>query len=111
MERRQNTNATAERFSEYGWLPPWKLREQYVEPVAVDADDAQTRLYLAVVTGQVRARFEGRTLSLKQITLMSDIKRLRLPPDIELSVVDARRKWGSPCSGSRYPPRTSSGRE
>ena len=96
MERRQNANAAAERYSEYGWLPPWKLREHYVEPVAIDAHDAQTRLYLAVVTGQVRARFEGRTLNLKQIALMSDIKGLRLPPDIELSVVDARRKWGRP---------------
>jgi len=96
MERRQNANAATKRYSEYGWLPTWKLREHYVEPVAIDAHDAQTRLYLAVVTDQVRARFEGRTLNLKQIAVMSDIKGLRLPPDIELSVVDARRKWGRP---------------
>jgi hypothetical protein len=62
--------------------------------VVLDAQDAQTRLYLAVITDQVRARSKGRTLSLNQIALMSDINPFNLPPDIELSVVDARRRCG-----------------
>jgi hypothetical protein len=83
-------------MAEIGWLSPLKLRHYYVEPLAVDAQDAQTRLYLAVVTGQVRARSKGRTLSLKQIALMRGINPSGMPSDIELSVVDARRKWGGP---------------
>jgi hypothetical protein len=42
------------------WLPAWQLREIYVDPVATDIPDAQRRLYLAVVTGEVRARLRGR---------------------------------------------------
>ena len=96
MERRQNASAAAERYSEYGWLPPWKLREHYVDPIATDMSDAERRLYLAVVTGQVRARMKGRILDYKQIALMSGVSPFSLSSEIELSVEDARRKWGGP---------------
>jgi hypothetical protein len=83
-------------MADIDWLPPAKLREHYVEPVAVDAQDAQRVLYLAVITGQVRARCKGHILRLDQIGAMRDINPFSLPPDIELSVDDARRKWGGP---------------
>jgi hypothetical protein len=41
------------------WLPARQLREIYLDPVAINIADAQRRLYLAVVTGEVRARIEG----------------------------------------------------
>jgi hypothetical protein len=48
------------------WLPARQLREHYVDPIATDISDAERRLYLAVVTGQVRARLKGRILNYKQ---------------------------------------------
>jgi hypothetical protein len=78
------------------WLPARQLREHYVDPIATDISDAQRRLYLAVVTGQVRARLKGRILNYKQIALMSGVTPFSLSSEIELSVEDARRKWGGP---------------
>ena len=83
-------------MADIDWLPPAKLREHYVEPVAVDAQDAQRVLYLAVITGQVRSRCKGHILRRDQIGAMRDINPFSLPTDIELSVEDARRKWGGP---------------
>jgi hypothetical protein len=58
---------------------------------------AQLRvLYLAVVTGEVRARLTGRIFRLDQIALMGQINPFSLPHDLELSIKDARRKWGGP---------------
>ena len=57
-------------MADIDWLPPAKLREHYVDPVAVDAQDAQRVLYLAVITGQVRARCKGHMLRLDQIGAM-----------------------------------------
>ncbi len=81
---------------ELQWLPAPKLCKYYVEPAVGDAQEAQRVLYLAVVTGQVRARSKGRVLRLNQIALMEQINPFGLPPDIELSLEDARRKWGVP---------------
>jgi hypothetical protein len=78
------------------WLPARQLREHYVDPIATDISDAQRRLYLAVVTGQVRARLKGRILDYKQIALMSGVTPFSLSSEIELSVEAARRKWGGP---------------
>jgi hypothetical protein len=78
------------------WIPARQLREHYVDPIATDISDAERRLYLAVVTGQVRARLKGRILNYKQIALMSDITPFSLSSEIELSVEDARQKWGDP---------------
>jgi hypothetical protein len=44
----------------------------------------------------VRARLNGRILRLDQIALMGQINPFSLPPDLELSIEDARRKWGGP---------------
>jgi hypothetical protein len=78
------------------WLPARQLREYYVDPVATDIPDAQRRLYLAVVTGEIRARLKGRIIDHKQIVLMSGITPFGFPFEIELLVEDARRKWGGP---------------
>ena len=78
------------------WLPARQLRENYVDPVATDMSDAQRRLYLAVVTGEVRARLKGRIINHKKIALMSGNTPFSFPSEIELSVEDARRKWGGP---------------
>jgi hypothetical protein len=80
----------------FGWLPAPKLREYYVDPAVGGGQEAQRVLYLTVVTGQVRARLNGRILRLDQIALMGQINPFSLPPDLELSIEDARRKWGGP---------------
>jgi hypothetical protein len=81
---------------ELEWLPAPKVREYYVDPAAGDTQEAQRVLYLAVATGQVRARSKGRVLRLNQIALMEQINPFSLPPDLELSIEDAHRKWGGP---------------
>ena len=57
-------------MAEFGWLPAPKLREYYVDPAVGGGQEAQRVLYLTVVTGQVRARLNGRILRLDQIALM-----------------------------------------
>jgi hypothetical protein len=83
-------------MAELEWLPAPKLCKHYVEPAVGDAQEALRVLYLAVVTGQVRARSKGRVLRLNQITSRQEINPFGMPPDIELSIEDARRKWGCP---------------
>jgi hypothetical protein len=61
--------------------------------------EAERQLYLAVIRGNVKARLKGRELGpewLKQISKMKfdDNNDFALPPDIELSVEDAKRIWG-----------------
>ena len=57
----------------------------------------QKRLYLAVIKGEVRARLKGLVLGpewLKQIAAMTyDDNPFTLPPNLELSVEDAKRIW------------------
>jgi hypothetical protein len=86
-------------MAEFGWLPAPKLREYYVDPAVGGGQEAQRVLYLTVVTGQVRARLKGRILRLDQIALMGQINPFSLPPDLELSIEDARRKWGGALIG------------
>jgi hypothetical protein len=83
-------------MAEFGWLPAPKLREYYVDPAVGGGQEPQRVLYLTVVTGQVRAHLKGRILRLDQIALMGQINPFSLPPDLELSIEDARRKWGGP---------------
>ncbi len=83
-------------MDELKWLPAPKLCKYYVEPAVGDAQEAQRVLYLAVITGQVRARSKGRVLRLNQIASMEEINPFGLPSDIELSIEDARQKWGVP---------------
>jgi hypothetical protein len=92
-------------MADIDWLPPAKLREHYVDPVAVDAQDAQRVLYLAVITGQVRSRRKGHILRLNQIGPMRDINPFSLPPDIELSVEDRAAEMGRSLNAASRMPR------
>jgi hypothetical protein len=66
------------------------------------AESGKTHLYFAVISGEVRARSQGKLFGPK---LRQQMGRMRfhddnpfaLPPDIELSVDDARRKWCLPA--------------
>ena len=68
--------------------------------VVHDISDANKQLYLAVVGGRVRARLNGRELGPEtRKSYLANLKHddddpFALPPDIELSVDDARREWG-----------------
>jgi hypothetical protein len=80
------------------WLRPLKLREYYVDPFVPDVPRAEYELYWAVVEGAIRARHKGQELTLEEAYALrekrwSDGKddHHALPPDLELSVVDAER--------------------
>jgi hypothetical protein len=78
------------------WLRPMKLREYYVDHVVSDVHEAEKQLYLAVIKGEVRAKSKGIVLGpewLKQLEKFENDDPFTLPPDIELSVEDAKRKW------------------
>jgi hypothetical protein len=85
-------------MSEPEWLRPLKIIENYAPDTAFE--DAVKELYLAVIHGDVRVRFNGRVWPewIKQINRMkiSDDGPFALPPDIELSVEDVRRLWPPP---------------
>jgi hypothetical protein len=56
----------------------------------------EKRLYLAVIKGELRARLNGRVLGpewLKRIAAMKYDDPFTLPPDLELSVQDAKKPW------------------
>jgi hypothetical protein len=81
------------------WLRPLKLREYYVDRRFDDVKEAERQLYFAVIGAKVKARRKGRVLGpewLKQISKMKFVANndFALPPDIELSVEDAKRIWG-----------------
>ena len=80
------------------WLSPRKLREYYVDSATNDIQTSEKELYVAVITGDVRARLKGRVLGpewLKQVAKLKtdETNPFALPPDLELSVEDAKRKW------------------
>jgi len=83
------------------WLPPGKIREYYVErPGMTDIMDCYKQVYLAVITGEVRARLNGRVLGPEWRKQYGKIKfqpdnPFALPLELELSVEDAERKWGN----------------
>jgi hypothetical protein len=88
------------------WLSPRKLQDYYVETAVPDPDEAQKQIYEAVISGKVRARRKGLVLGpewLKQIAQLKvdEANPFALPPDIELSVEDAKRKWPLYPSDSR----------
>jgi hypothetical protein len=79
-----------------------KLREYYVDPFVRDVRDAEYQLYWAVVEGNIRARHKWRELTREEADALrekrwSDLEddHYALPPDIQLSVEDAERIWGS----------------
>ena len=78
------------------WTSPRKMMDYYMDQ-SDGIEACQKRLYLAVIKGEVRARLKGRVLGpewLKQIaSLTYDDNPFTLPPDLELSVEDARKRW------------------
>jgi len=84
-------------MSDDEWVSPRRVREDYVEPITSDIEDALKQVWSAVINGEVRARLNGIVLGpewLMQIAPMKDPKfDYRLPPDLELSLEDAERKW------------------
>jgi hypothetical protein len=78
------------------WLSPRKMMDYFMDQ-SDGIEATRKRLYLAVIKGEVRARFKGRVLGpawLKQIEALKDDEAFELPPDLELSVEDARQLWG-----------------
>jgi hypothetical protein len=77
---------------------PRKILETYVQPPFSDFDEAEKDLRIAVITGEVRARFHGEIIGPET---RAEIARsvydpkspAALPPDIEISVEDAERVW------------------
>jgi hypothetical protein len=81
---------------DYEWIIPRKMLDYYVNQ-ADGIEEAQKQLYLAVITGEVRAKLNDRILGpewLKQVSLLKQEHPFTLPPDLLLSVEDAKRKWG-----------------
>jgi hypothetical protein len=78
------------------WLSPRRLQEYFVESAVPNYQDATQQLYLAVTSGEVRARWQGTILDPRWFAQRSasDTEPFALPPDVELSVEDAKRKWG-----------------
>ena len=78
------------------WLSPRKLIEYYLGYAEPPITEKQ--LYEAVISGEVRARMKGLVLGpewLKQVDklVFNEDNPYVLPPDIGLSLEDARRKW------------------
>jgi hypothetical protein len=82
---------------DYDWISPRKMIEYYLdyEPSIMNPEK---ELYEAVINGDVRARSKGIVFGpewLKQLDklIFNENNPYALPPDIGLSVQDARRKW------------------
>jgi hypothetical protein len=91
-------------MSDPKWLSPRKLREYYVDHAFADVREAEEQLFLSVTKGEVRARSKNRVFGpewLKQIAQLKvdEANPFALPPDIELSVEDAKRKWAASPHG------------
>ena len=77
------------------WTSPRKMMDHYMDQ-SDGFEATQKRLYLAVLKGEVRARLNNRVLGpewLKQIAAMKYDDPFTLPPDLELSVQDAKKLW------------------
>src|SRR5262245_12315203 len=80
------------------WLSPRKILEYYVQCAFPDVAEAEKDLHIALITGEVRARFQGEIIGPElrgQIarTVYEDGNPAALPPDIQISVEDAERVW------------------
>jgi hypothetical protein len=89
-------------MADYRWVSPRKLRQYHVDHIVEDVGEAEKQLYFAVISGEVRARSQGKLFGPKLLQQMArmrfdDDNPFALPPDIELSVDDARRKWSVPA--------------
>jgi hypothetical protein len=87
-------------LSPLDWISPLKIIEYYVLTPDRGCDEAEKQLYLAVMKGEVRSALNGRELGPEwrnQISHMKfDERPFTLPPDLRLSVEDAKRIWGVP---------------
>jgi hypothetical protein len=84
------------------WMSPLKVRKYYVDHAkGIDTvEEAEKRLWLAVMGGTVRARRNGVIYGPKWLKQLAKITFMEgepfaLPPDVELSVEDARRLFGT----------------
>jgi hypothetical protein len=82
------------------WLSPQQILERYVDFAVGDIPQAEAQLYLAIISGEVRARRNGVVFGPEWLEQLRDFRtdesyRSALPPDIELSVEDVERKWSS----------------
>ena len=83
------------------WLSPRKLCDYYLteaDPPIGDVADIERELYRAVISGEVRSRSKGIVHGpewLKQIDklIVNPDNPYALPPDIGISVSDAKKKW------------------
>ena len=84
-------------LSPLDWISPLKIIENYVLTPGKEYDQAAKELYLAVARGEVRATLKGLILGpewLKQVeSIKYDEHPFTLPPDLRLSVEDAKRIW------------------
>jgi hypothetical protein len=88
-------------MSDPEWTSPRMLREYYVGHAFPDLEGAERALFDAVMSGEVRARRPASGHVYGPEWLREKIKRLKvipgephaLPPDIELSIEDAMKKW------------------
>ena len=77
------------------WTSPRKMMDYYMDQ-SDGIEACEKRLYLGVIKGEVRARLKDRVLGpewLKQIAAMKYDDPFTLPPDLELSVQDAKKLW------------------
>ena len=79
------------------WMSARKMIEYYLDYVLPPLANPAKQLYEAVIAGEVRAHRNGVVLGpewLKQLGSLAEISNpYALPPDIGLSLEDARRKW------------------
>jgi hypothetical protein len=84
-------------LSPLDWISPLKIIENYVLTPGKEYDQAAKELYLAVTSGNVRSALKGLELGPEwrnQISRMNyDDRPFTLPPDLRLSVEDAKRLW------------------
>jgi hypothetical protein len=82
------------------WVGPRRLREDYVERHFDKVEEAGKQLYLAVMRGEIRACDPNGNVYgpvwLEQFSKMRwhPDDPWALPPDLPLSVEDAKKKWG-----------------
>jgi hypothetical protein len=84
------------------WLSSRKLREYHIDLVVPDVREASKQLFLAVASGEVRARCQGFVIDPQRFRPLAfhDSNPFALPPDVELSLEDARQRWGMNQSSS-----------
>lgn len=83
---------------EPNWLSARKLIEYYLDSAEPRIAEPEKELYEAVISGEVRARAKGVVYGpewLKQLDklVVDKDNPYALPPDVGLSLEDAKRKW------------------